>query len=65
MPCREAGSAKREMQREFTHPARVVEITHGPREEPSDDTEEPARDAPVGLDDDGTPVAEAPERQTA
>ncbi|MEA2278856.1 MAG: hypothetical protein QOC78_3816 [Solirubrobacteraceae bacterium] len=53
------------MQREFTHPARVVEITHGPREEPSDDTEEPARDAPVVLDDDGTPVAEAPERQTA
>jgi hypothetical protein len=52
------------MQREFTHPARVVEIAHGSREEPSDDTEEHLRDAPV-VDDDGTPLTEAPERQPA
>jgi hypothetical protein len=53
------------MQREFTHPARVVEITNGSREEPSDDTEEPVRDPQVVVDDDGAPIADARERQTA
>jgi hypothetical protein len=61
MPLYKPGSAK-DMEHEFTHPARVVEIGRNEEKDEDPDTDEFLPPAPAATDD-GTPIEAVRRRQ--